>query len=98
MKFLQEMIKINENAGKRYLGINNDGDGPTYRVFNDPKQAYEYVESASQFAEIIEFTGEVISIEMSGRGETILNDERGTHQIFHKENDEVYTDELGLAS
>ena len=97
MKALKEMIKIAEANGKRYLGISNDGDGPTYKVFNDVNDAYEYVEYASQFAEIIEFTGEILSIEMSSRGETVLNDGRGTDQIFHKENDEVYNDALGLS-
>lgn len=97
MNLLQELIKLNENVGKRYLAVSNDGDGPAYRVFNDPKQAYEYIENAFQFAEIIEFAGEILSIEMSGRGETVLNDGHGVHQIFHKEDDEVHTDDLGLA-
>lgn len=62
----------------RYLAIANDGDGASYKVFNDLHEAHKYTAGEHlEYGEVLSFTGEVLSIEMSGRGDTVLNGGEG---------------------
>jgi hypothetical protein len=94
---MQTQTTLTESPNnKRYLACSG-GDGVDYKVFNTPHDAYHWVEDNSDFQEIIEFTGEILSIVGGSRGEIVLNDGKNAESIYHFEHGAVYHDRDGLS-
>lgn len=87
--------QLHESTGPRYLGISNDGDGPSFKVFDTAQAAYDYSKN-DNFGEVVEFTGEILSYSTSGRGETVINGGKGAKTVYLRQDGEEYENDLDL--
>jgi hypothetical protein len=87
---------VEESAKARYIVTTSNGDGPEFVVVNSIDDIEKELGQEPDYILVTEFQGEILGMGMSGHGEVYYETSGKNKDVFHYEQGEVYTNDIGL--